>query len=1197
MFIQEYACFLHPEQKGQDLDATCPKCQRPFRFPLLQRPAAVNGKEVIRDLGRGYYSAVYVTEHPVLGPYAVKVIPVGIYKHHAKDFDTEARRHVDLAKRIASIPSVTGAGRDVLSFGDADVECHWLEMELADGVPLKELIAKGPEDPRQVAQIALDLLVLLAELAQMRVKHNDLHPENILVGRVPESHARRAAIDGYVSVSVLDLGSADEVSKSSEDRFGDTRWIAEHILALVNQYERLHGDISVPDQRLCIRLRAIAEIYCQPDAYGRQPNPQDMMDDIWMTYQFGERPWERPVKLASVAAHYNAQTLPPDYAPLLFHDPAGWSQQMRRPGPQLVVGMRGCGKTMLLRSAEWAAVSHPRKDEELEALVKRLGSDQYLGLFASYASLVGSTTSSALLLPLHRLLLAYAREVVRNLHACELRKLGEINYEALKSLCGLVRSFIRWYTAPAAATDIVATERSLYHALQSVPPDAAGLGELNPREAFDGLAYVARRLARVWEGKALLFLLDDVSTRYLPLDHVQTVISHLCIQSPDFAFKISTEKQTLELATAGGEAARPGRDYEVFDLGMEVLANLRNGKGGTFLDEILYRRARITDGVPDARPTDILGTQPLASIAGSLRQGKTRSVYWGIDALAGLCVGDIGDVLLLYERMLERSRSRGFPVPHDIQHKTMLDDCEQKLFTLASRDTWLYAHATSFAEASNCELRASSEDRMRQYAEVFVELCAQDAESLFPYLIRLIDNGVFVFTGGTPRARSASRSPTLQFKFAYRKLLGLTNGVPLSMRDRFELRGDPLGDWLREPGREKLIRGKASDADRTPSASPEPGDDTKPDRQMLLAPAPVAQGSGCRETMIAHVEQISHPLRMVEVRSPGALGAMKLDFEHIHIIAAYGFEDRSIGAWEALLQAGTPHSVTMLEYPDPGHKKEIVSRLASAGVPFRELPSGSVPATETIADILPQDHEGPIALDTTSLTKALIFWLAREILLARAEAIVLHTCAAQYFPLDADLERVEELLKSGQFPAAVKVLKELVFRSRGPYECHVIGKQERDPSQSTFMAAFTSLKPDTTEELLKQLCFEEIAAIAPLSTGGATSARTMAAETVARYFADSYGGVVHGIDSLDCEGAYQTLLALHREHALTRSRNFEIVLTGTKMHAVGAGMFSVSARPASVYYSKARELLPRQYTEGTGATNAVHLKVTERSGG
>jgi serine/threonine protein kinase len=269
--------------------------------------------------------------------YAVKAIPRATYASreqggYEKDFQTEVKLHRDLAV-TGLMPNLTDFGSDDLRFGNHEIPCFWLEMEYIEGPTLAEKITNSPDDPREIAQIAWDLLDLIHALQLRGIFHNDLHGDNIKVKPLQDREARREAIHSRVRVVVLDPGSAADTTKSNSERLGDVHWVARHIGDLLNAYELSHEKIDPSMQRLCSQLRRVAEFYSGADRT-RAPKPQDMKKAIHDAYSFGERPWNQPVRLGSISEHYNAQTLPSWFAPELLHDPKGrWAKRLMGPGP------------------------------------------------------------------------------------------------------------------------------------------------------------------------------------------------------------------------------------------------------------------------------------------------------------------------------------------------------------------------------------------------------------------------------------------------------------------------------------------------------------------------------------------------------------------------------------------------------------------------------------------------------------------------------------------------------------------------------------------------------------------------------------------------------------------------------------------------------------------------------------------------
>lgn len=1230
--MSEYSCFLHPRCKGSNLDARCPACDRAFSFPRDAAPSQIGDYAVDGYLGRGFYSAVYKVRHPVTGgAFAMKVTPCQTYTEPdpddftrggfpGKTFEQEYATHTKLAN-VAGVVDLLDVGLNrAVNFAGTTIECNWMRMSYVAGRPLSDLIEHGPVSPREAAQIALDLLALVDAMQQRGLYHNDLHGGNAVVETLDETQARRAVIDPYVQLRVFDLGSAAERSKSlhgEQERLNDIEQVAQHIIGMITAYERTRAPLESRDMRLCAQLRRLALFYCGNDRV-RLPAPRDMAAAIERLYNFAEQPSRQPLTLDYLSQHFNAQTLPSQFAPELLYDPDGdWAKRLMGPGPQLMAGMRGCGKTILLRSLEWSAHARQRSGET-DAQYRARAADAPLGLFVSCASLLRKARASTVDAPLLRLFLAFAREALRALSAVDLDRIDDVRFGQLDELTGHIAETVPWFAAPANPRDLIALERAVEAALQRESLD--GDATVSPHIAFERLAELIRSLAPMWATKTVLYLLDDVSTRFLPHNDVEDVLGQLCLKSDKFGFKISTESQTLALTTPGGALAREGRDYEIFDLGREVLANLGGAKGVAFLEGVLRRRQEMTPGAPVLSPKQILGCQPLQAIAmeiHSTRSNKTPC-YWGIQALAGMCVGDIGDVLQMYERML--SRSGGGAVPPDVQHEVAIDFSEQRLINLAGRSGWLYSHAVAFATASQRELVDSDSDRLRQYTQVFVKIPAERPQ-LFEKLVELVDAGVLVFVGGTPRHKLTTDAPALQFKLAFRKILGLSNRMPLSMRDRFEPSEHDVEDWLTDPRSDRLQpRRRPADADADVSSATSddvedpdlafreeeadddgglepPGGDaappTKSPAQAIQAELFAALPDGAANDLSTMTREAPSTtlFRASCVQVP--LGPDALAWADATIVAALGFEDRSIDAWTALapvLVRPGPH-VELLRYLDLGREDEVHSALDAIGLTWSESPAGEE-AHETAARVVAA-AEGPVIVDTTSLTKPLIYSLIREALVTRHEAWVLHTCAEVYEPKEEALERAVALLDDEQYLDGFTALNDAIRGEVGPFTVVPVGPLRRDPSQASLLVVFVSLKHERMSALLDHVPAERMVAVASVHTAGEANLRSRAMKHVAAYLSAGQGGEEpQYVGTLDAQHTYELLAGLHARHTLDDAYNFEIALTGTKMQAVGLAMFAATATPAAVYYSKPDHHDSSAFTHGTAATGLYRVTVS-----
>ena len=349
----------------------------------------------------------------------------------------------------------------------------------------------------------------------------------------------------------------------------------------------------------------------------------------------------------------------------------------------------------------------------------------------------------------------------------------------------------------------------------------------NPAIAFPALAEAVQQASPAWETSTILFLLDDVSTRHLEEESIADLLGTLLFSDERCAFKLTTEGQTLELALKSPgliERARADRDYEPFDLAARVNERLKHPrKGKKFLADILKLRAEQFDRHPDLKPAAVLGDTPLESVARHVAAtdktaGERKKTYWGLSVLTAVCVGDIGDVLNIYDSILRKSTNSpsAFPIPAEVQNEAFQEYSSRRLYHLNRRKGELKDYAISFAEAAHDLLQRSAHaqkdgspkrNRLRQYAQIYVRITAGDEQAQFDRLRELIDAGVFVLEGGVdaPRKKTRDADPISQFILTYRKLFGLTQYIGLAFSDRFELSGKQLQEWLFNPAGGKNI--------------------------------------------------------------------------------------------------------------------------------------------------------------------------------------------------------------------------------------------------------------------------------------------------------------------------------------------------------------------------------------------------------
>ena len=1200
-------CFIHPEfsNNPRAFDDTCIECGRTYGFPLTQPPASIGNFKVVRPISRGFYAAVYHVTYGMLNTsYVLKVSPKKIYEKfedYGKDFAHECSVHSTVAKDSDHLVGIHDFFDVDVTFGDLTMPCHVAQLDFVEGDPLEDVLnANPPPSSRRVAQIALDLLQLLEELQAKESFHNDLHDSNIIVETLSASARRAEAIDDSIRVVAVDLGSVTDGSKSGTSRLGDLHSIGRHIEAFASRLMQRPGETADIDYRLAGQLQETAALLAPDAVYQRPPEFNVLRDRIRHSYEFVASPWKEPPPLRSFDDSYNAQTLHPWFVPKLLVDPDGdWLNEITVQGPQVISGMRGCGKTLLLRSVMFhARAAYHNDSADGRPIGDRLKTDHYIGLYVSCNRLLDPLGKTG---PLHqpeaRLFVAYVREALR-----ALRHLREIDsslpsHGAARLIAEVLTNYID-NMPDELSLDEQALERITLRTLASLQrgEDTYSLAT-DPSAAFDALAEAMRNCSTIWASSTTFFLLDDVSTRHLSEDSIRQLVSRLIFSSEVCAFKMTTEHQTLEYVLRSPgliEKAQTRRDYNIFDLGARVNERMKmsqqQGGGTNFIRDILaLRAAQYPAHPPHVSPTDLLGNTQLQNIAERIvntsnSASERKQLYHGLRALTAVCVGDVGDVLAIYESMLRRNGGDLIPIPAQIQHQAFQDYCAQRLYHVNHRSGRFKDFAIGFAQAArDLLIDSAGKDRLRQYSSIYVRVTTEESDVQYEQLRELIDAGVFVLEGGAPRAKTRDDDPVQQFILKYRKLFGLSSYIGLSDRDRFELSGEDLREWLAEPKRSKEILMRNLGGAMENATEPEtPLDDelvrqVKNTVQIESTPRPrtlfEAQPDGSSAGQTLFEASLSAKQKPVAKRlTHGELSSVDLG----SLVLGLGFEDRTLESTRRVLDTVVPKKAMLIRYPEPGHGPEIEQLISSRIENFDIIDYSTLnPHNQPHAPL------GPSLVDITGLAKPVIFQTIRRALVRDRRVFVAHTQAEKHYPLNEHIEPVLRAEADEDTLGMLEGLDDVWLGEKGPYTFESLLLTDADESRRRCLLASASPKHQRLLSLVQEREFDRIYVLAPPG-GSPRSDFARRAARVASRAAEISEMIDLGTD--DLTAALDATALAHHSYYVNGNYNFELGLTGSKLHTVAFAAASASMRISQAWYVRPREFDPARFSVGVGHT-------------
>ena len=1220
----KYCCFFDPMQDYQEKELTdcCPKCGRPYNFILENVPPIINNDNtqyrVVRPIGRGFYGATYLcevkkrfkTEHVLL-----KIIPVGVYSFFHKDFYQECQRHAELSENTEHLVKISDAFDTIIDYDSVKIECHVAELQYVRGDILSDYLEKADVGPKAFAQIAIDLLKMWSELIQKGEFHNDLHMGNLMVEYLDDSIQRVDAIYDKIRLIAIDLNSATNTSLSDydSDRYGDRKYISTHIeylsKTLRDKFNSLY-DISDADYRLIETLNKVSKIISVESTASDFPEISELIEMIKDSFRsnLSFSPWKKDFSLSKLNDGINAQTIPSCFVPQLLVDPDNsWITKISILGPQLITGMRGCGKTMLLHSIDVHARLRIEDDLGEQSRKYSIDNDIFVGISASCRDLLELEDISTD--GLSKLLLIYSIQIIRAVRHMQDIHYADIDKNYYKQIAkALEQIFVIIFESEVLYSDI-SFERHLSELSNNMRSFCESHRMIMPRIAsFELLADTFLATTKKLANKQVFFLLDDASTRYLSSDNISRLLTNVVFMSDRCAFKITTEMQTLYSFMSPGsiEKAQDMRDYQVFDLGADVFQKTRDPKTGKrFIEEIIAKRLRACNGmtlIPKSLES-ALGDCSLLSIAKNIvnqpSSKNRKSVYYGATALTALCVGDIGDIIFLYESILSNNTSNHFPVDRTIQTKSFQQLCSRRMYNLERKDGTLREYAKAFSEASyKCLVDSkkavtrggNSSGRIRQYNSLYVRMTTGNTAEQQITLRKLIDAGIFVYADGNgwPRSKSNDTDPIMQVKLAFRKLFGVSNFIPLGNSDRFELSGESLEQWLKTPSKELLLRNLGGD-DGEPNLTADLWDAPEPLLKELMGDERQLSLLDVISEMTDNNKPLSAPQKLnadiykraTIVNDDDSYSGKSFDIG----IFGLGFEDRTFESVKRVSSLCSFSRVILIKYEEPGRADEIRSC-------FSETQAIDVISFEKIGELIELlQFANTTLIDITGLYKPIIFDVIRHILIDNKAITVVYTAAREYYPLNSD---IQPLLKKGDLDDTSKFINLMSKLTTGETNEYtiipIIKDNTRDAIRPTVLIGFVSPKNQRIFSLLDRVEYEAVSLFVP---EGKTE-RDILSRTAGNIAATNYSSVeLKEFNTADPSKVLVELSKVYEKYYIDNDFNFELALTGSKLQAVAAAIFSSICRISQCWYVKPRRFDTAHFTKGVGNTNYYRISLEE----
>ncbi len=544
--------------------------------------------------------------------------------------------------------------------------------------------------------------------------------------------------------------------------------------------------------------------------------------------------------------------------------------------------------------------------------------------------------------------------------------------------------------------------------------------------------------------------------------------------------------------------------------------------------------------------------------------------------------------------MILKKSGRPYPVSKEIQSECFQDFCARRLYELNRRHDFFKNAAKSFAEAAHERLVESCRNgssRIRQYSSLYVKITTGDFQEQRNQLLQLIDAGVFVFSGGSsvPRTKTRDSDPIQQFKLAYRKIYGLSNFIGLADRDRFELSGQDLEQWLMDPRKEFLLHsvGEVSDEEEEHSDSHSVANETEPS-----VAATTSSGYGACQIAFDFDASVPEPAPMsVVISLPERMTPhvrLKADVEMKNVdidtvVTGLGFEERTLESTRRIFSKIHPVDAVLVEYDEPGLGREIGEIISAAGTRVTTINYETAALGNRVDDL-----RGRVLVDITGLAKPVIFRTIRNELRTKKMVWFCYTEAVEYYPSDADLSNIFSDASLTDDFSRFERLKSVLTGEQGPYRLLRLLESDSDETRQRSLCAFASSKHERLLSLLDDRDYDRLEIVAPPNIDARARAAHVVAEVAAR---NHVNASIEEIGVTDLDGLLNFMIRRYTQLYTEQGLSFELALTGSKIQAVACGILAATRKIAQCWYVKPAAFDPIRFTKGAGDTKFFFVEI------
>ena len=613
-------------------------------------PNAITGFTIKRILGDGNTAVTYEVYDQNGIPWALKLVYRESYGDRAP-FREIGRFAEATDERFFAFPKETGDWP--LKLRSRNYEFIWFKSRCVRGQSLREFLASNTNFDAKVEVLRYieNMTVALEELQVLGFSHGDLHDRNIMREVVGEN-----SVLPEIRYVLIDFSEAHSVEDTQEGLSKDIEGLGRHLRSFYDAVCR-RAVISREDERL---LGAISHIPGLLNGTAPESMGISRPSHVLERFKEGLRATEQVSRKLSDPFHPLSAEYIANEALLtdLCFTNVWWTAKLKENSNVLLIGPRGCGKTMIFKRLRLRTKVAAGNTKEIEA-------DPYLGFYIPCESIFYMRFSDltevnieekrdALVLFFNMAILSevstalsHMADVLPPVPHSTTTMIGRLLEEEIGSLWQQLS-----FPSSVVSLDELSTiaENVMRHIRKSLAYGEA----IHARGALDFVTRLVQMLKEQIPSlsrRYLIFFLDDYTEERVPIRLQEILHPIVCQRSSDLCFKLSAHMFGSIYNVQRPLALDEGRNIETINLGTAYLNRNRRTVEGKVLVEILNERFKHSDNYQGTinqwlGDTSYPGDRTLSR---ALHDVDTRNSvkYHGLQCLMDLCTGDYSEMIRL----------------------------------------------------------------------------------------------------------------------------------------------------------------------------------------------------------------------------------------------------------------------------------------------------------------------------------------------------------------------------------------------------------------------------------------------------------------------------------------------------------------------------------------------------------------------